>query len=216
MSFRSDVQPSGRVTFPGFTGLRLMMMPFIIEDLSSLPGNLVPYAETIDRMRLSGHRGVAYLTIDEAEVLAGQTHRRPGLHVDGVGDDGTVGNAGWGGGGGGGWGKGGMTLASSVEGCEAFVGSFDGQPNPGGCCAHLSDQLAQMTRIAMAANQVYHCGPLTVHRSLPMQTDVRRQFVRVSMPNSAPWFENYTPNPRGVLPTGPILPARTSQMGYRS
>ncbi len=68
----------------------------------------------------------------------------------------------------------------------------------------------------MLPNRVYHCGPLTVHESLPVWQTVPRQFIRISMPSDAPWYEGYTENPLGIKPTGPIHPRREKQMGYRS
>jgi hypothetical protein len=50
---------------------------------------------------------------------------------------------------------------------------------------------------------------MCVHESVPVATDTERTFVRLSMPSTAPWFEGYTVNPKGILPTGPILPRRT-------
>lgn len=63
-----------------------MMMPFLLEDINSLPGGIRHYKETVEKLtELSPLRqGVAYLTIDEKLVRAGQTHRRTGLHVDGI------------------------------------------------------------------------------------------------------------------------------------
>jgi hypothetical protein len=81
--------------------------------------------------------GTAYLTIDEALIEAGKTQRRPGLHVDGIGPDGSSG--GWGGGGGG-WGTNGMIVAASVAGCNVYTGEFQGWPGANGDCSHLAAQ----------------------------------------------------------------------------
>src|ERR1700722_5585694 len=109
--FDSNIELVGRVHFPKFNGIRVMMLPFKMEDIRSLPDYLSHYrtivAEIINHSPI--RQGVAYLTIDEALVKIGETHRRPGLHVDGIGPDGKI--AGWGGGGG--WGSAGMFLASN-------------------------------------------------------------------------------------------------------
>lgn len=57
-------------------------------------------------------------------------------------------------------------------------------------------------------NVVYWVDGLCVHESVPMVRDCDRQFSRLSMPSDAPWFEGYTVNPLGVMPSGEILPAR--------
>lgn len=188
----------------------------------------------------SGYSGqVGYITIDEKEVAPGKTHRRSGLHVDGV----YQASAGvWGGGvwGGGGYNKedkipqrtpaidyhkkkiGGLDLHSiptseygtgfltvaSHEGCKAWQQDFIGWPGPEGECRHIADQCREEAASVFKANSLYWVDPLCVHESLSMSTTVRRQFLRLSMPSHAPWFEGYTENPLGVLPTGPILPPR--------
>lgn len=40
-----------------------------------------------------------------------------------------------------------------------------------------------------------------------MKEDCERTFVRLSMPNDAPWYNGYTKNPKGIKPTGVIIPA---------
>ncbi len=67
----------------------------------------------------------------------------------------------------------------------------------------------------MDAEEVFWCGPLAVHESIPMTQDCARQFVRVSMPNDAPWYDGYTVNPVGVKPTGPIHESRDEFMRFR-
>lgn len=52
---------------------------------------------------------------------------------------------------------------------------------------------------------------LCVHESVEQKEDCERIFVRLSMPSAAPWFEGYTKNPLGILPTGKILPKREFQ-----
>jgi len=90
--FKSEAFRLGNFTMPSYTGLRVMMMPFDFNDKSSLSKDQVGgYADLVyDLIRMNkiinngANKGIGYLTIDEAEVVAGTTHRRPGLHVDGV------------------------------------------------------------------------------------------------------------------------------------
>lgn len=217
MTFTSTITPGACSWFPDFTGLRIMMMPFHVDDPhGSLPPRVRAYADLIDYVTTDGgHKppaGVGYLTIDEAELRAGETHRRPGLHVDGVGEDGTVGAAPYGGGGG--YASAGMVLMANALGCVGWAGDFEGAPGPDGDCAHLAPQCLGREAIFFEPLRAYWCGPLAVHQAVPVQRACRRQFLRVSMPSKAPWHEGYTRNPLGIKPSGPVLPARPG-MSYR-
>lgn len=202
MQFDSRFHHLGRLVVPAPIGLSVMMLPIRLENLDTLPDDLGHYRPFLRSLfDLAPVRsGVAYLTIDTRLVRRGTTQRRAGLHVDGV----FRGGAGsWGGGS---WGKKGMLTVASHVGCRAWSGTFQGQPGPEGECDHLREQLGVPT--VLAANEVYWLDGLCVHESLPQPVDIARTFVRLSMPNNAPWFEGYTVNPKGVQPTGPIHPRR--------
>lgn len=212
MHFHSKFEHKGTVRrLPRFSGTRVMMMPIILGDLDSVPPSLAHYDTTLlklfEYMDPRHYDKVGYLTIDEKLVRAGETHRRAGLHVDGV-YDGKCGGWGGGGGGGGGWGSvgNGMLTVSSHAGCRAWLQSFEGEIGKDGECDAIADQCKQAT--IFEPNQVYWVDGLCVHESMPMRADVNRQFVRLSMPSTAPWFDGYTQNPFGIQPTGPILPRR--------
>lgn len=209
--FKSEIKYAGRIAFPPFTGIRVMMMPVRLEDPESVPFSQWRDAFSNLVARAPVQKGVGYLTIDEAEVRAGETHRRPGLHVDGIGPDGRA--AAWGGGGG--YAANGMLVASDVLGCVGFRGTFEGWPGANGDCAHLRDQLPSQELVVMCAGDVYRCSPMAVHTATPMSRSRTRTFVRLSMPNDCPWYEGYSKNPLGVEPTGPIHPRREAFMAYR-
>lgn len=207
---KSEAYATGWCRFPEFKGTRVMMMPYQIEDPhGSLPDYLQDYAHMLSCSVPVIDRGVGYLTIDEALVPAGTTHRRPGLHVDG----GSYG--GWGGGGGGWAGTGGMYLAASVTASMGWVGDFQAVIGPDGEVDQLDLQTHRLDPIALVKGTVYHCNSHFLHQALPLAQTVQRQFVRVSTPSDAPWYEGYTENPLGIRPTGPVLPSRSAQMGYR-
>lgn len=211
MGFKSEIRVAGQLRFPAFTGLRIMMMPVRVEDPETVP--MVewrgPFADLVSMAPCK--KGTAYLTIDQALVREGETHRRPGLHVDGIGPDGR--EAAWGGGGK--YASNGMIVAADVVGCIGWNKDFDGYPGPNGDCAHLTDQCEPRSAVVFAEGYVFWCGPLAVHKSMRMRRDQARTFVRLSMPGDCPWYEGYTVNPLGVPPTGQILPARTKFMNYR-
>lgn len=254
---KSTLQEAGHITFPEFAGTRVMMMPIVIGDAASLPDDVLPAGwhdpigqlseiATSKRPEVAGC--VGYLTIDEAVIREGLTHRRPGLHTDGYAafSEGAQAYGAWGGFPGpwathepehrepeppeeprrhyGAWGgfpgpwattnSLGMLSASSVVGCEAFHQTFDGQSGSNGDCSHLADQLDRDSRVVLEPNVVYAMDGDTVHRSLVHTEQEARQFVRLSMPSDAAWYEGYTRNPLGVEPTGPVLPERTAFMGW--
>lgn len=245
--FSSLIRKVGDVSFPKFSGIRILIMPYHLHDpAGSLPEYLqgwVPVVESIGRM-MPVHEGIAYLTIDEAEVLPGETHRRPGIHVDGVGPDRTS-CASWSSSGGDKWASppktdgdkkkkkkkkkkkvprtkktnlylnGGMYLASSHIGCQGWDQVFDGYPEADGDCVHLAPQCQEESKIIMQPGGVYWCGHLAVHEALPMVEKTKRQFVRISMPSDLPWYAGCTPNPLGIMPEGPIAPRRDKYMAYR-
>ena len=224
MSFNSEIIPLGGVSLPQSQGTRIMMMPFEFGNIDSIPEEvdgqpLSPWRPVvgaiISRLHdkgLNPGTGIGYLTIDEAHVARGTTHRRPGLHVDGVGPNGSKGP--WGGGNGP-WGAGGMVILASHAGSRGWSQVFEGVPGNNGDCQHLADQLSAAAEIIFSPNQAFWCGPLAVHESLQLPNDTDRQFCRVSLPSDAPWYEGYTQNPLGVQPGGPIHAPRTAFMAYR-
>lgn len=203
----SKIEDFGTVEFPAFSGVRVMMMPFLMQGpRNSLPDSLGMYRDAVASIcsMATVKEGVGYLTIDEALVRAGETHRRPGLHVDGFGAYG----------GGGGYAANGMFLASTHEGCVGYAQSYEGEPGMDGDCEHLRSELG--SGAVMRAGHVYWCSPMALHESLPMRADIHRQLIRVSMPSDAPHHREYTPNPTGVQPTGEPAPARPGYMAFRA
>jgi len=194
--------------FPAFTGERIMMMPVKLGSLLGVPENYHGIVGALHQMIEVRHIGeIGYLTIDEQNLMAGDTLRRSGLHVDGY----YQGRCGaWGGGGG--WGSvgNGMLTVSSTAHCRAYLGSVDGVPGPEGECGHLA---MPNEGELFAPGEVYWLDGACVHESVPVSENMRRQFVRLSMPSNGPWFEGYTPNPYGIMPSNEILPARTDFMG---
>lgn len=210
MGFNSEIRQVGRMWFPQFAGVRAMMLPVRLEDPSTVPWPewRKPFEDLVSLAPVQS--GVGYLTIDEARIRKGETHRRPGLHVDGIGPDGRA--ASWGGGG---YAANGMLVASDIVGCRGWNQEFGGRPAPNGDCSHLASQCELDAEVVMLGGHVYWCSPLAVHAALPMQEDTERTFVRLSMPSECPWYEGYTRSPCGVEPTGPIHPFRADFMGYR-
>ncbi len=213
MIFTSKIDDLGPFELPAYTGTRWMMLPFRLDDVKRTISR-EDWHEAIKKMVAMApvKEGVGYLTIDEAGVSRGETHRRPGIHVDGVGPSGGIG--GWGGGGGG-WGTGGMVVVASHTGCRAWDGEFDARIGPNGDCSHMRDMLADEAAIPLLGGRAYRLNETAIHESIPMGISQKRQFIRLSMPSDAPWYEGYTRNPLGVEPMGPVHPARTKFMNFR-
>jgi len=200
-------------------------MPLVLGERKSVPDFLKSWADVVTMIGvelMAQYAGqVGYVTVDERYIDVGETLRRPGLHVDGWhkteadvtaggwgGDGGT-----WGGSGGGSWGgvgRGqggtGLVTVSNPAGCMVYDQEFDGEPAPEGDCEHLRPQCT--VGYLLEANTVYWMAPLCVHESLPAGYAQKRQFLRLSMPSTADWYEGYTENPLGVKPTGAIKPRR--------
>jgi hypothetical protein len=195
------------VEFPEFTGIRVMMMPVLLGHLDGVPGLYRPLVTRLYEVMEARHIGqVGYLTIDEKELQPAESLRRSGLHVDGY----YHGRCGaWGGGGG--WGSvgNGMLTVSSTAHCRAYLGHIDGEPGPEGECDHLT---MPNDGELFAPGEVYWLDGACVHESVPVSKQTKRQFVRLSMPSNGPWFEGYTENPTGIMPSNEILPARTKFM----
>lgn len=183
-----------------------MMMPVILGDLRGIPEQYSALVQTLYGITESRHIGkIGYLTVDERELEAGATLRRSGLHVDGY----YHGKCGaWGGGSWGSVGNGMLTISSTAH-CRAFLGEINGTPGDEGECDHL---IMPNDGEIFEAGQVYWVDGACVHESMPVTETTNRQFVRLSMPSSGPWFEGYNVNPTGVLPSNEILPARTQFM----
>jgi hypothetical protein len=79
--YKSVIVATNTVAFPEFMAEKVYMREFY---KGKLPSDLVRWEETIDGM-LEGvdTDGPIYVMIDCAPVLAGVSHRRKGLHVDG-------------------------------------------------------------------------------------------------------------------------------------
>lgn len=129
--------------------------------------------------------GIAHMTVDEKIVAPGFSQRRPGPHVDGC----YMPVQGKWGGGGGGWNhycnnvpfkRMPIIVASSVKGCRAWKGTFDGQPTEDGDVAHMSDQLGEGE--ILPNNYGYLLSPDCIHESMKFDRPTKRTFLRIALP----------------------------------
>jgi hypothetical protein len=221
------------VFLPEFSNIRVLMLPVMLQDIESLPNDLRCYKQTYQELvDLSPVKeGVAYLTIDERYVEKGQTLRVRGLHVDGIGAEGKMNLSIWATHGlrcylssmwdegakkwyYGAAGIGGMITVSNPEGCRAWHKEFTGRIEWDGSCEKLREHFPDSESTVFKAGMAYWCNSSCVHESIPMAGDAQRVFVRLSMPSKAPWYSGYTTNPKGVKPTGPVVPVGAWRTGY--
>lgn len=79
---KSIVKEIGTVTFPNHKMERAYMREFRKE--TGVPNDLKRWQPTIDQMLAEVDTdGPIYLMIDQGFVKANQSHRRPGIHIDG-------------------------------------------------------------------------------------------------------------------------------------
>lgn len=195
----STVQRRGQVSFPLFTGERVYMQPFTKK--AGLPVNLARWQPTVDAM-LDGVETdqQIYLMIDQKEVGAGHSQRRPGMHVDGYWIPAIHGHDG----GGHGWHRHirhgscpnnawshvdfnqpeAIILASDVSASRALVGEFDGVIGEGGDCSHLN--LSHLPSVTLQSGHVWAGNVSMLHESLPVERTCRRTLVRLNVPNWTP------------------------------
>jgi hypothetical protein len=195
----SRAVPVGRVEFPEFTGMQLHMRS-INTSWSRDRGHYVEgvpeqYHDMVALMltqatadyRLTNNKvpyGELYLTIDERDIPAGETHRRGGVHYDGAyfviqhkdsrwntinRSEVTQGA--------------GMIIAASHQASHGWRGELPGVAGPGGDCDHLRAQLSDLERFYLEANTVYHGNATFLHESLPVAEPTRRQLVRITYSN---------------------------------
>jgi hypothetical protein len=209
---KSTIEILDEIKLPEFSGIRILMMPIHLHDIdNSVPLFLEKWKPILKRLveMSTCKNGTAYLTIDEKAVQKGQTHRRPGLHVDGWKDDSNAGS--WGGGGGWGAQGHGMLIVASHLGSRGWNQTYQGEPKKFGDCEHLRDQFQKKHAHNFLPNRVYKLDGLTVHESISVEQDCNRQFVRLSMPSNADWNSSNTPNPLGIKPEGPIVEPRPEE-----
>lgn len=176
--WQSTIKQAAKVTFPPFTGERVYMQPFLkVNGEILLPTSLARWVPTVAAM-LEGIETAAkmYLMVDQSEVKAGQSQRRPGPHIDGNWRE-----------------KGGGTVsqdrmnlgelvifASDVAGCVAYVGSYEPADfKPGGDCSAMD--LSALKKVALKAGYAYVGTVATIHESIPIERDCQRTLVRINV-----------------------------------
>ncbi len=194
------------ITFPAFSGIRCLMMPYIQGRPESVPEMFRRGYEDILSRVFVKRDDIGFLTIDESEAKAGKPHRgarakfaRPlhteaGLHPD-------LEHA-WGGSTS--WGGKKRTLldrgvrillANSVDESCAIWDTEHANTSIDGDIGDHADKYPYSDAILMRAGEVHEIGILTPHESLPVKADVNRQFLRIVSAGVHGREEYFTENP---------------------
>jgi hypothetical protein len=188
----SVVKKTNKVEFPEFTNERIYMAPFKKNDI---PDELSRWKPTIDSM-LDGVETdeTLYLMVDQGVIESGESHRRPGPHIDGNWIDSTRAHGT----------PGHVTpnahrtmpsrhdtsadlydetviLASDYASCKAYEGLYEGEWGEGGDCTKMD--LSETNEIQLESGYAYQGNVYMVHESMPVMQDVSRTLVRINVPH---------------------------------
>ena len=207
----------GMVEFPEPIGININMMPFVMGDRSTLPGELQPYYDAIISkcpIHEDEEGQVMFLTVQESFVKAEETQRRPGLHIEapaasvhhqsgefvaglehrwGMGMAFSPDER-----------KGGLYIASNMSNTtaiwDALVDPKLGAVDTHGGIEHLRPYIGKGKKLP--AGLIVWLTDHTPHEALPQQEDGYRQFFRLVTGDVSVWFASHsTPNPKVPVPS---------------
>jgi len=190
------------ITFPAFTGVRCLMMPYIQGEPDSIP--YLPYRDIVASVYLRKGE-VGFLTIDESPVIAGAPHRGyrakygRALHTE-------VGRIPdriyrWGGGG---WGKRHavtldrdvrILLANNLDNSCAIWNSEHEDTSSDGDIGNLAHEYPYRNAVFMKSGDIHEIGIFTPHESIPVASAFNRQFLRIISSGVHGREEYFTENP---------------------
>lgn len=176
------------ITFPEFSGVRCLMMPYVQGEPISVPQQYAPYRNIIASVY---HKkgDVGFLTIDESTVIAGKPHRGDraahgrALHTEAGRTPGMIYR--WGGGGWGG--RASVTLdrdtsillANNLDNSCAIWNSDHEDTSSDGDIGYAADKYPYRNAVFMRSGEVHEIGILTPHESTPVLLTFNRQFLRI-------------------------------------
>jgi hypothetical protein len=192
------------------------MMPFIFGDKESLPDNLRCYFPLIEQCPYMADEigKVGFLTVHESYVVAGESQRRSGLHIEAPGTQSSfhpgIEHA---------WGighfygpdryDGGIFFASSVANTSMVWNALVDKNVPGivdkhGSCEHLRSIIGEGTKLD--AGELIWMTDCTPHEALLQTESGYRQFFRVVTSSVSHWFAAHsTNNPKVPLPPNIVV-----------
>lgn len=193
------------VTFPEFSGIRCLMMPYIQGDPESVPETYALYKNILESVFIE-EGDVGFLTIDESPVAAGMPHRGArskygrAIHTE-VGRDPNKIYC-WGGGG---WHNPPhrvtlergveILLANNLDDSCAVWDTEHEDTSPDGDIGYAADLYPYSAANFMKSGEVHKIGILTPHESLPVKVNFDRQFLRIVSSGVHGREEYFTRNP---------------------
>lgn len=229
---RAFLVVSSKVEFPEPQGININMLPFVMDEIESLPREYQHYWPLISAcgvtnspydhfasFYLKKSNEIGFLTINEGLVPSGQTQRRGGLHVESPGFLSTPSSHSFehhhipSFGGGTDYHKnalsGGIFMASTLEkSCTIWNQTVadPGSIGPLGDIEHLRSELDSDESRSLNAGELVWFTDMTPHESRPSEGDQFRQFFRLVTSNLSTWHARHnTHNRLLVVPD----PART-------
>lgn len=192
------------ITFPEFSGVRCLMMPYIQGDPGSVPDTYNSYRDIL-RSTYFKQGGIGFLTIDESVAMEGKSHRGDrakfgrALHTEAGRYPGTSVYK-WGGTWGG---RANVTLhrdtkillANNLDDSCAVWGAEHEDTSLDGDIGYASEQYPYSEAILLKTGEVHEIGILTPHESLPVKETVQRQFLRIISEGVIGREEYFTTNP---------------------
>lgn len=180
----------GEITFPKYSGIRCLMLPYIQGEPESVPEQYRHGYEDVLSNLYFNKGDIGYLTIDESPVAIGTPHRAKrakygrALHTEA----GVLKNPklyAWGGYR---WGR--QTnvtlredvrvlLANNIDDSCAIWDAWHENTSEDGDIGNFADEYPYDDAIMMKAGEVYDIGILTPHESLPVKETTNRQFLRI-------------------------------------
>jgi hypothetical protein len=181
------------IQFPKFSGIRVLMMPFIQGDPSSVPEAIrAGYADVLSSTFIEKGE-IGFLTIDESKAIKGIPHRGDrakhgrALHTEaGLRPNKLYA-----------WGSGGVTcgwagrpnvtldrdvkilLANNADNTCALWNKVHEHTSHDGDIGHFASDYPLDDAILMQSGDVHEIGILTPHESLPVESNIDRQFLRI-------------------------------------
>ncbi len=207
----------GQVQFPEPSDRNVNMMPFIFGDKESLPDNLQCYFPLIEQCPYMADEvgKVGFITVHESYVVAVESQRRSGLHIEAPGKAQLSFRPGlehqWG------IGRfygpdrydGGIFFASIVADTSMVWNALVDKNVPGivdkhGSCEHLRGIIGEGTKLD--AGELIWMTDCTPHEALIQTESGYRQFFRVITSSVSHWFAAHsTENPKVSLPSNIIV-----------
>lgn len=174
------------ITFPSFSGIRCLMMPYFQGKVDSVPEQYRNGYEDIIENNYLEKGEIGFLTIDESEVKAGKPHRgnrakfSRAIHTEaGKNPEYQWGSS---------WGGGPnvlldentqILLANNLDDSCAIWNATHYNTSIDGDIGEYADMYPYKAATFMKAGEVHQIGILTPHESLPVKETFLRQFLRI-------------------------------------